>query len=238
MVVVALEQLILVQLLLLLLLRMLLLRHVELPHIDRAIHGSSVQLHVTVGRMVVQVLALTYDVPSAAPPPQPRRMLPPLHGHLHLAAQGAQRCVDVQILKGATAPAEDIIKDRRQVKVPPQDVCFVGLCRQKRRLTRSHGFAVVLRGQVLPFDAHPLVREAILGAVITLNQFALSVGAAATTAAAAVVVVRRHPPALEDPVDEHVSILWINLPEAPLPWLVFLSGDLLETLVEGQVVTN
>lgn len=90
---------------------------------------------------------------------------------------------------------------------------------------------------MLPFATHSLVREAILGAVITLNQFALSVGATAA-AVAAVVVVGRHPPAFENAVDEHVSILWINLPEASLPWLVFLSGDLLETLVEGQVVTN
>lgn len=74
-----------------------------------------------------------------------------------------------------------------------------------------------------------------MGAVITLNQFARPVGA---TAAAAVVVVSRHPPAFEDAVDEHVSILWIDLPEASLPRLILLSRDFLETLVEGQVVTD
>lgn len=117
----ALEQLILVQMLRML--RMLLRRrwHVELSHIERAIH-------VTVGVVVVQLLALTHDVPSAAPPPQPRRLLPPLHGNLHLAAQGAQRHVDVQILEGATVPAENVVEHGRKVKVPPQDVCFVGLC--------------------------------------------------------------------------------------------------------------
>lgn len=60
----------------------------------------------------------------------------------------------------------------------------------------------------------------------------------AVGSAAAAVVVGRHPPALEDAIDKHVSILRINLPEASLSRLVLLSGDLLETLVEGQVVTN
>lgn len=73
-----------------------------------------------------------------------------------------------------------------------------------------------------------------MGAVITLNQFARPVGATA----AAVVVVSRHPPAFEDAIDEHVSILWIDLPEASLPRLILLSRDFLETLVEGQVVTD
>lgn len=89
---------------------------------------------------------------------------------------------------------------------------------------------------MLPFAAQPLVRAAILGAVITLNQFVLSVSA--TAAAVVVVVVSRHPSAFEDAIDKHICILWIDLPEASLPWLVFLSGDLPETLVEGQVVTN
>lgn len=68
--------------------------------------------------------------------------------------------------------------------------------------------------------------------MITLSQFVLSVGAAA------VVLVRRHPPAFEDAVDEHVGILRIDLPKASFPWLILLSRDLLETLVEGQVVTD
>lgn len=89
---------------------------------------------------------------------------------------------------------------------------------------------------MLPFATHPLVGAAILDAVATLKQFALSV--CATAAAAAVVVVSRYPPSFEDAIDKHVSILRINLPEASLSWLIFLSGDLLETLVEGQVVTN
>lgn len=93
---------------------------------------------------------------------------------------------------------------------------------------------VVFRGQVLPFSTHPLVGAAILDAVATLKQFALSVCAAA----AAAVVVSRYPPSFEDAIDKHVSILRINLPEASLPRLIFLSGDLLEALVEGQVVTN
>ena len=231
-VVVALQQLILLR---------VLLRHVEhVAHADRAVHGGGAQVHVTVRLMVVQVLALTHDVPSAAaPPPQPRRVLPPLHGDLHLTAEGAQGRVDVQVLEGATVPAEDVVEHGRQVKVPPQDVCFVGLRRQKRRLSRPHGLNVVLGGQVLPFAAHLLVGEAILGAVITLKQLALSVSTTAAAAAtAAVIVVSRHPPAFEDAVDEHVSILRIDLPEAPLPRLVFLSGDLLETLVERQVVAN
>lgn len=235
-VVVALQQLILLR---------VLLRHVEhVAHADRAVHGGGTQVHETVRLMVVQVLALTHDVPSAtatatAPPPQPSRVLPPLHGDLHLAAEGAQRRVDVQVLEGATVPAEDVVEHGRQVEVPPQDVCFVGLRRQERRLSRPHGLNVVLGGQVLPFAAHLLVGEAILGAVITLKQLALSVSTtAAAAAAAAVVVVSRHPPAFEDAVDEHVSVLRIDLPEAPLPRLVFLSGDLLETLVERQVVAN
>ena len=232
-VVVALQQLILLR---------VLLRHVEhVSHADHAVHGGGAQVHVTVRLVVVQVLALTHDVPSAAataPPPQPRRVLPALHGDLHLAAEGAQRCVDVQVLEGATVPAEDVVEHGRQVEVPPQDVCFVGLRCQKRRLSRPHGLNVVLGGQVLPFAAHLLVGEAILGAVITLKQLALSVSATAAAAAAAVVVVSRHPPAFEDAVDEHVSVLRIDLPEAPLPRLVFLSGDLLETLVERQVVAN
>lgn len=73
-----------------------------------------------------------------------------------------------------------------------------------------------------------------MGAVIALKQFARSVGATAV----AVVVVGRHPPAFEDTIDEHVSILWINLPKAALAWLILLPRDFLETLVEGQVVTN
>lgn len=86
---------------------------------------------------------------------------------------------------------------------------------------------------MLPFAPSPLVRPGFLSAVVTLNKFVLIL-----CAAAAAVVVRRHPPTFEDAIDEHVGILRINLPEASLSRLVFLSGDLLETLVEGQVVTN
>lgn len=87
---------------------------------------------------------------------------------------------------------------------------------------------------MLPFAAHRLVVTAILGAVITLDQFALSLCANA----AAAVLVSRHPPAFEDTIDKHISILRINLPEASFPRLVLLSGDLFEALVEGQVVAN
>lgn len=114
----------------------------------------------------------------------------------------------------------------------------MGLRCQKRRLSRPHRLVVVFRGQVLPFATHHLVGAAILGAVATLKQLALSVCATTAAAAAAVVVVSRYPSAFEDTIDKHVSILRINLPEASFPWLIFLSGDLLETLVEGQVVTN
>jgi len=236
-VVVTVQQLILVQLLLQ---RMRMrLRHVQLPHAARAIHGRHAELHVTVGlEVVVQV-----RVAASAPPPQPP-LLPPLHGHLHLAAQGAQRRVDVQILEGATVAAEDVVEHRRQVEVAPQDVGPVRLRRHQRGLGRPRRLAAVLR-RVLPLLADFLVRAAILCAVVTLNQFALSVGATATaataataTAASAAVVVGRNPPAFEDAVDEHVRVLRINLPEASFPRLVLLSRDLLETLVERQVVTD
>lgn len=231
-VMVTLQQLILVQLRL----RML-LQHVQLSDVDLALQGGGAHVHVAVRLVVVQVLALSHEVPSYAPPPQPRRVLPPLHGNLDLAAQGAQRRVDVQILEGATVPTENIIKHGRQIKIPPQEVCFVGFCCQKRRLRGPHCLAILLIGQVLPFAAHgaaTLVRAAMLGAVITLNQLALSVG----TTAAAVVAVRRHPPAFEDAVHKHVCVLRINLPEAALPRLILLSGDLFEALIERQVVSD
>ncbi|TNN46526.1 hypothetical protein EYF80_043290 [Liparis tanakae] len=202
-VVVTVQQQLLVQLLLLRMrMRMRMrkrLRRVQLPHAARAIHGGHAQLHVTVGlEVVVQVL-----VAASAPPAQPPR-LPPLHGHLHLAAQGAQRRVDVQILEGATVAAEDVVEHRRQVEVAPQDVGAVRLRRHQGRLGGPHRLAAVLR-RVLPLLADFLVRADILCAVVTLNQFALSVGATATaTATAATVVVGRNPPAFEDAVDEHV----------------------------------
>lgn len=80
---------------------------------------------------MTQVLALTCtgEVASTTPPPQTCRvLLPPLHGNLHLATQGAQRCVDVQILKGATIPTENVVEHGSQVKVPPQDVSSTGFC--------------------------------------------------------------------------------------------------------------
>lgn len=48
----------------------------------------------------------------------------------------------------------------------------------------------------------------------------------------------RHSPTLEDAVDEHVSILGINLPEASLAWFILLSGHFHEALVERQVVAD
>lgn len=73
--------------------------------------------------MKVHVLALTHNVHSSTPSPLPARP-----SELHLAAQGAQRRVDVQIFEGAAATAEDVVKHGGQVKVPSQDVCLVGLC--------------------------------------------------------------------------------------------------------------
>ena len=44
-------------------------------------------------------------------------------------------------------------------------------------------------------------------------------------------------PLLEDAVDEHVAVFWVDLPEPALAWLVLPTRHLLEALVQRQVVT-
>lgn len=43
---------------------------------------------------------------------------------------------------------------------------------------------------------------------------------------------------LKDTIDKHVCMLWVNLPEPPFAWLVFLPWNLPETLVEGEIVSD
>lgn len=48
----------------------------------------------------------------------------------------------------------------------------------------------------------------------------------------------RHPSLLVGTAQEALSVLRVDLPETPLPWLVLLPGHLDEALVERQVVSD
>jgi len=279
---------------LVLLLRLwVMMRHVEVRgHADLAdLHvGAVAELRVAIGgrgmlvvvllvvvvvveeeaRRVVPIVGTSSSSSSAlelarAPPPA-RQTRPPrgLQRRLHLAPQGPQRRVEVQVLEGAPA-AQHVVEHGRQVQVPAQDVSApaqdvsapaqdvsaptqdvsaptqdvsapaVRLVGQQGGCGRGLGFA---HGRVFPPPAASLVKAAMLYPAGRRVPSVFGEPVSAASRGGVAVAVGRHPAALEDAVDEHVAALRVQLPEAALPRLVLPPRNLPEALVEGQVVAD